>query len=119
MYFYQRIKDIREDEDLKQADVAELLKITRQQYQLYESGKREIPFHAIIEIANKFNVSIDYIAGRTNDKRGLTFSEMSDKETELMKKFRCLSDERKAMIIERIDVFLDIQEGEAQKKEAK
>ena len=42
-YIYPRIRDLREDKDLKQDDVANVLKITRQQYQLYESGKRKLP----------------------------------------------------------------------------
>ena len=63
MYFYQRIRDLREYADLSQQQVAELLEITRQQYQLYESGKREMPFHLIIKLALYYKVSIDYIAG--------------------------------------------------------
>ncbi|MGN0687822.1 MAG: helix-turn-helix transcriptional regulator [Oscillospiraceae bacterium] len=63
---YQRLQDLREDNDLKQEDVAEILGITRQQYQLYESGKREIKFYQIIELAKYYNVSIDYIADLTN-----------------------------------------------------
>lgn len=64
---YQRLQDLREDRDLKQEDIAKVLGITRQQYQLYESGKREIRFFQIIELARFYNVSIDYIAGLTND----------------------------------------------------
>ena len=45
MYVYQRLKDTREDLDKKQEDIAQILNITRQQYQLYESGKREMPMH--------------------------------------------------------------------------
>lgn len=63
---YQRLQDLREDNDLKQEDVADILGITRQQYQLYESGKREIKFYQIIELAKYYNVSIDYIADLTN-----------------------------------------------------
>lgn len=63
---YQRLQDLREDNDLKQEDVAGVLGITRQQYQLYESGKREIKFYQIIELARYYNVSIDYIADLTN-----------------------------------------------------
>ena len=59
MYNYQRIRDLREDADLKQLDVATQLQISAQQYSLYERGDREIPFH---------HVSIDYIAGLTNNK---------------------------------------------------
>lgn len=64
---YQRLQDLREDRDLKQEDIAKVLNITRQQYQLYESGKREIRFFQIIELAKFYNVSIDYIAGLTNE----------------------------------------------------
>jgi len=70
MYHYQRLRDLREDADLKQDALAEVLGITRQQYSLYERGDREIPFHHVITLAKFYNVSIDYIAGLTNQKRG-------------------------------------------------
>lgn len=70
-YQYQRLRDLREDRDQKQKEVAEVLKITQQQYQLYESGEREIKFHQVIELAKYYNVTIDYIAGLTNSKRPL------------------------------------------------
>lgn len=69
MYNYQRLKDLREDKDLKQEAIAQMLEMTRQQYQLYESGKRQIPFDKVIKLAVYYNVSIDYIAGLTNDWR--------------------------------------------------
>lgn len=64
---FARLQDLREDADLRQEDVAKVLGITRQQYQLYESGKREIKFSMVIELARYYKVSIDYIAGLTND----------------------------------------------------
>ena len=63
MYYYQRLKDMREDLDKKQEDIASILNITRQQYQLYESGKRELPMHHFITLAKYYNVSLDYLAG--------------------------------------------------------
>lgn len=66
MYIYQRLKDTREDSDKKQEDIALVLNITRQQYQLYESGKREMPMHHFITLAKYYNVSLDYLAGLTN-----------------------------------------------------
>ena len=69
MYCYSRIKDLREDKDLVQKEVAEVLNITTQQYSLYERGDREIPFHHAITLANYYNVSLDYIAGLTNNKK--------------------------------------------------
>ena len=68
MYHYQRLRDLREDADLKQRHLAELLEMTAQQYSLYERGDREIPFHHVITLAKYYGVSIDYIAGLTNRK---------------------------------------------------
>ncbi len=68
MFFYQKLRDIREDKDLTQKTIADLLGITIQQYSLYETGRREIPFHHVITLAKFYNVSIDYIAGLTNNK---------------------------------------------------
>lgn len=70
MYHYQRIRDLREDADLKQKNLADVLAISSQQYSLYERGDREIPFHHVITLAKFYNVSIDYIAGLTNNKKG-------------------------------------------------
>lgn len=71
MYFYRRIKDMREDSDKKQEDIAAVLGITRQQYQLYESGKREMPMHHFITLARYYNVSLDYLAGLTDAPKAL------------------------------------------------
>ena len=57
-----RIKDLREDRDLTQAEVAAVLGTVREQYNKYELGKQEIPFHHVITLAKFYNVSIDYIA---------------------------------------------------------
>ncbi len=65
---FQRLQDIREDRDMRQEDVAAVLGITRQQYQLYESGKREIKFSQVIQLAQYYNVSLDYIAGLSTNK---------------------------------------------------
>lgn len=67
MYF-KRLKDLREDKDLKQENIANILKITRQQYGLYESGKRTIPIDLLIILAQFYETSIDYIVGIDNRK---------------------------------------------------
>ena len=61
--FYDRMKQTRKDADKSQQDVADFLHITRQQYQLYESGKRYIPVDILSEFCKYFNVSADYILG--------------------------------------------------------
>lgn len=71
MFYYQRLRDLREDSDLNQAQVAEILGVKQQQYSRYESGKFEIKFNQVIKLAKYYNVSIDYIAGLTNTKREL------------------------------------------------
>ena len=57
------LKDLRIDNDYKQEDVAKELKITRQQYQLYESGKRQFKIEHIIKLCKFYNVSSDYVLG--------------------------------------------------------
>ena len=71
MVVYSRLRDLREDFDKTQADIAVVLNITTQQYQLYESGKREMPMHHFITLANYYNVSLDYLAGIINSPRKL------------------------------------------------
>ena len=71
MYVYQRLRDIREDLDKKQEEIASVLNITRQQYQLYESGKREMPMHQFVILAKYYDVSLDYLAGIIDTPRKL------------------------------------------------
>lgn len=66
MYF-PKIKDLREDHDMTQQDVADYLNMNRNVYRRYESGEREIPVWALIELAKLYKVSVDYLvdmAGR-------------------------------------------------------
>ena len=58
---------MREDCDLKQSDIATLLKCTQSCYSLYENGQRDIPTDVLIKLANYYNVSIDYLLGRTDN----------------------------------------------------
>ena len=66
MKYHQRLRDIREDLDLEQKDIAELLQTTQQQISKYETGKHERPFSRVITLARYYNVSLDYIAGLTD-----------------------------------------------------
>lgn len=85
MAYYQRIRDLREDRDKKQSELAEYLGTTKQYYSLYEKGANEIPFERAIALAKYYNVSLDYIAGLTNDKRGLTRSDLTPEQRELLR----------------------------------
>lgn len=66
---YKRLKDTREDKDLLQKQVAIILKITRQQYGLYETGERKIPVDKLVELAEFYNTSTDYLLGLTDETR--------------------------------------------------
>ena len=68
-YMYQRLRDLREDGQIKQQEIADILKTTQQTYSIWERGDREIPFHHVITLAKFYDVSIDYIAGLTNQKK--------------------------------------------------
>lgn len=64
---YKRLKELREDNDLLQKQIAIPLNITRQQYGLYETGERNLPLEKAIILAKFYNTSIDYITGLTNE----------------------------------------------------
>ena len=66
---YQRIRDLREDRDLKQKQVAEFLNCSQQVYSNYELGQRDIPTDILIKLALFYNVSADYILGLTNNPK--------------------------------------------------
>lgn len=63
---YKRIKDLREDKDLKQKEMAEILNCSQQVYSNYELGQRDIPTEILIKLAIFHNVSTDYILGLSN-----------------------------------------------------
>ena len=65
--YLKRLKDLREDFDKKQYEIAKLLDITRQQYRLYELGKRDIPAEYIRKLAKYYNTSADYILEITDE----------------------------------------------------
>lgn len=67
--YYKRIRDLRTDNDLRQIDVAELLGCHEGVYRRYEKGSREIPLWALQKLAERYDVSVDYILGITDNKR--------------------------------------------------
>ena len=66
--YENRLRDLREDRDLKQRDIAELLKVHQTTYSDYELGRLNIPVVAIHTLADFYEVSVDYLLGRTNTK---------------------------------------------------
>ena len=65
--YYPRLKDLREDNDLKQKEIAAFLGIDQWVYSNYETGKREIPVHLLLKLAEYYHTSTDYILGLTDD----------------------------------------------------
>ena len=68
MYF-QRLEDLRTDNDKTQAEIAEYLGCQREVYRRYEKGTRQIPVDLLIKLSLFYNVSIDYMVGITNTKK--------------------------------------------------
>lgn len=65
---YQRIRDLREDRDLTQAQVGRAINVPQRTYAYYESGQRMVPPYALCALADFYQVSVDYILGRTDRK---------------------------------------------------
>ena len=68
MFIYQRVRDLREDTDKTQREMAEFLNMQVTVYQRYERGERELPLWAAIKLADYYHVSLDYLVGRSNVK---------------------------------------------------
>ncbi len=66
---YRRIRDLREDHDLTQREMAKVLNCSQQVYSNYELGQRDIPTDILIKLSAYFNVSVDYILGLTNNPK--------------------------------------------------
>lgn len=62
-YFYPRIRDLREDKDKTQEDIAQLLNVYTTTYRRWETGESEIPIHILIQLSKYYEKSIDYLVG--------------------------------------------------------
>lgn len=71
MSIYLRLKDLREDADKTQEDIAKVIGTSQSYYAQYENGKRAIPFERVVVLAEYYNVSLDYIAGLIDTPRKL------------------------------------------------
>lgn len=107
MAHYPRIRDLREDSDKKQSELAEYLGTTKQYYSLYEKGANEISFERAIALAKYYNVSLDYIAGLTNDKQGFSRSDLSPEQRELLRAVRELRTDDKTKTIALLKALIE------------
>ena len=66
---YRRIRDLREDKDLNQTQVAKMLGMSQTGYSKYETGENDIPTAILIQLAKFYNTSVDYLLGLTNNPK--------------------------------------------------
>lgn len=85
MAYYPRIKSLRKENSSCKKEIAKYLGTKKKYYNSYEKGMIELSFVRAIALAKYYNVSLDYIAGLTNDKRGLTHSNLTREQQELLK----------------------------------
>ena len=116
MKSYQRIRDLREDADKTQTQIADHLGTTAQYYGKYEKGEREIPFRRAIELAEYYNVSLDYLAGRTNIKNARSNDCLTADEIKIIQQYRSLSERNKGKAELFIDQLAETQADDTQKK---
>ena len=64
-----RLRDLREDNDLTQKEVADIINVSQVAYSYYELGRRQIDLKSLMRLANFYNTSIDYILGMTDNKK--------------------------------------------------
>lgn len=67
-YYYKKLRELREQNDLTQSEIAQILQTRQEQYSKYELGRREIPVHHLITLARFYRVSVDYILGLEKTK---------------------------------------------------
>ena len=123
MQHYQRIRDLREDMDLTQEQLCKKLYMHKTTYVNYEHGNCKVPFEFAVTLAEFYNVTLDYLAGRTNIKEKFISDRMrkftpppetkqfSPEELKLIEQYRTLNKRNK----DRLEDFLEILE-ETQKK---
>ena len=90
--FKNRLKKCRVDKQLSQTTIADMLNITRQAYNHYETGQRQPTQDTLLKLADYFDCSVDYLLGRTDHAKGY---ELSEKEQTLIDEYKILRDKEK------------------------
>lgn len=99
MAYYRRIRELREDNDKTQREVAEYLGTPYQYYAVYEKGGSEISFERAIALAKYYNVSLDYLAGLTDVKQNVSANSAPDRVKELFKSLSGLSESEREHLV--------------------
>jgi len=103
------LKDLREDRDLHQKEVASYLGVSRSAYSNYENGSREPGIEILKKLADFFRVSMDELLGYTPKKRGEL--SLGRDERDLVRKYRALSDSGRKRMLRQVELELDMERG--------
>lgn len=98
MGLYQRLRDLKEDADLTQKQVAAIIGVSVNHYGKYERGETDLPFEKAIILAEYYGVSLDYLAGRTNFKQGRANPDFSDEQLQLAEQYARLTKKNKGLL---------------------
>lgn len=101
---YERIRNLREDRDLTQKQVADILFMQLTQYRRYETGERELPLELAIALSEFYNVPVDYLAG-VSDKMTVPEEALTQDEKQLLENYRNLPEKEKTKLIEISDIL--------------
>ena len=101
---YERIRNLREDRDMTQKQIADILFMQLTQYRRYESGERELPLDLAISLSRFYNVPIDYIAG-VSDKITISEETLTADEKHLIESYRNLPEKEKTKLIKISDIL--------------
>lgn len=101
----QIIRDLREDNDLKQSDLAKVLSVSQQYYSKYEMGQYELPIRHIITLAKFYNISADYLLGLTDYSDMLGNSDISTPTKILVNDILELSDKSKKAVKDYVELL--------------
>ena len=116
MQHYQRIRDLREDSDLTQEALCKKLYMHKTTYTNYEQGKHTVPLDFAVQLADFYQVSIDYIAGRTNFPQGMP---VVAEETDCPKYFSDLTERNKGRVEQFVEQLYEQQQTPFQQKQPK
>lgn len=108
MAYYRRIRELREDSDKTQREIAEYLGTPYQYYAVYEKGGSEISFERAIALAKYYNVSLDYLAGLTDVKTNSSVYHAPDDDTALLKSIKRLTPAEKSALSEFLQTLADV-----------
>jgi len=109
MDFSKRLVDLREDKDMKQKQLADMLGLQSSAISKYEKGATQPNLVTLIKLAEFFEVSVDYLLGISSIKNPYSEDKFTPKEAEIIAKYRKLTPENKIRIDERIGAMIDSQ----------